>query len=227
MAGKTKIVLASVMGMTLLMGIPMAAHAQGAQGGDISLDMEQVDVREALRAIFKSTGGSYSVSPEVQGLVTVSLHNVKFETALQNVLKQVKATYRVIGGIYEIIPREEPKPDTNPTPDVLPKKDDKVTRKIYIRQADPMFVAWLISQSATNFATAPEMSTVIKSRSGGFGNGGFGNGGFGGGGFGGGGFNGGGFGSGNNGGGFGSGYGGGTLNNGGSGRPGGGSGRGG
>ena len=38
--------------------------------------------------------------------MTVSLHNVTFETALENILRQIDATYRVEAGVYEIVPRQ-------------------------------------------------------------------------------------------------------------------------
>ena len=181
MVRTTRLAIASVMGLTMLVGMPMSAQAQD-RNGQINMDLEQVDVREALRALFKSMGTSYSVAPEVQGVVTVNLHNVPFETALQNVLKQVNATYRLVGGVYEIVNREEPKPDKGGDVPTAPPPDTKVTRKVYLNHADPMFVATLIASSSTNFSLAPEMSTVIKTRGfGGNGGSGNGSGGFGGG----------------------------------------------
>lgn len=161
------------MGLTMLVGAPMIATAQQAQDKLVSMDMEQVDIREALRALFKSVDLSYSVAPEVQGLVTVNLHDVKFETALQNILKQVKATYRVETGVYQIILRTE-EVIADPAPDQL--VDSKPTterRRIRLLHVDPMFEAMLIGQSKTDFTIAPEISTVLKTKGsgGGFGNG--------------------------------------------------------
>ena len=64
---------------------------------------ENADVRQALRELFKSVNVSYSISPDVQGTVTIDIQNVTLETALQNILRQVDATYRIEGGVYEII----------------------------------------------------------------------------------------------------------------------------
>jgi hypothetical protein len=164
----------------MLAGAPVAAQAQDNKGGNISLDMEQVDVREALRALFKSMNLSYAVAPEVQGLVTVNLHNVPLETALQNVLKQVKATYRVVGGVYEIVNREDPVFTKTDEPPLTPTQT-KQRRRIRINSADPMFLSKLLN-GGTDFTLAPEISTVIKTpQSGNGGNGGFGNNNFGGG----------------------------------------------
>jgi hypothetical protein len=131
-----------------------------------------------------------------------------------NILKQVNATYRVEGGIYQIVLREEP--TTNPIDSqgvggAAPKTT--VIRRLKVRQADPQLIITLLSGSqSTN--TAPEQSTVFNTPSGGGGGGGFGGGG--GGGLGGGGFGGGGFGGGNGGGGLGGGgFGGGGFGGGG------------
>jgi len=67
-----------------------------------NMDLENADVRETLRQLFKTVGVSYSVDPDVQGTVTLSLKNVTFEAALQNILHQVDATYSVEGGVYHI-----------------------------------------------------------------------------------------------------------------------------
>ena len=228
MGRKLKLAMAAVLGLTMLTALPAISVAQTDPADQMisSLDLDAVDVREALRALFKNVGVSYSIAPEVQGTVTVNLKNVRFDTALQNILKQVDATYRVEGGVYQIIKREEPAPINNQNPEPGGATANKVRRKVYVRRADPMFIANLIGQDKGNssFTLSPEMSTVIKTPSGG-GQGGFG-GGNQGGGFGGGnsgGF-GGGFGGGGQGGGFGGGFGGGGM---GGGRGGGGFGRGG
>ncbi len=206
-----KLALSAAMGVALFGAMSGSVMAQGA-GGDPSqkiipsLEYQQADVREALRALFRNVGVSYSIDPVIQGFVTVSLKNVTFEAALQYVLRQVDATYRVEGGVYEIVKREEP---TTVTPDAggtTAPTDHKVIRRIPIRHADPQFIALLIGadKGSTNFDLAPEMSTINKGQQGGGQGGGGGFGGGGGGGFGGGG---GGFGGG--GGGFGGGGGGG------------------
>ncbi|HVT11159.1 MAG TPA: hypothetical protein VHE55_02750 [Fimbriimonadaceae bacterium] len=233
MGKNVKIAVAAVLGLTMLVGVPSVAKAQTDPATQIipSLDFDSVDVREALRALFKSVGVSYSIAPEVQGTVTVNLKNVRFDTALQNILKQVDATYRVEGGVYQIIHREEIVPPTTTGPETTAPTQNKIRRKVYIRHADPMFIAALIGQDKGNqsFMLDPEMSTVYKTGSGrgggyggggngfggggGFGGNGFG-GGYGGGGYGGGGFGGGGYGGGGYGGG---GYGGGGFGGGGGG----------
>ena len=223
---KMTLALGAMLAIGMLAGAPAKAYSQDVGGQNIpSLELDSADVREALRALFKNVGVSYSIAPEVQGTVTVSLRNVTFEAALQNILKQVNATYRVEGGIYQIVLRQE---EVNPGGggvDVAPPVDNKVIRRLKIRSADPQLIITLLSGSQS-VGVAPEESTIFNTQSGGGGGGGFGgggNGGFGGGGFGGGGFGGGGFGGGGGGlGGFGGGGGGGRLGGGGGGFGGGG-----
>lgn len=108
-------VLAAAIGCTgLVSGISWARQGAGtAVQGDASsitlnaVDYQQTDVRTALRDLFQRVGVSFSIAPEVQGTVTLSLRNIRFDAALKNVLKQVDATYRIEGGVYSIEPRAE------------------------------------------------------------------------------------------------------------------------
>ncbi|MDR3689136.1 MAG: hypothetical protein P4L46_07130 [Fimbriimonas sp.] len=235
-----KIAMGLLFGLMLFGATSSIAAAQEdvSQKNISSLELEQADVREALRALFKNVNVSYSIAPEVQGPVTVSLKNVTFETALQNVLRQVDATYRIEGGVYEIVKREETLAPNTSSTETPVKTDTKIIRRIKIRSADPAFIAMMIGQKEgnQNYNVAPERSTIQNTQStggmggmggmggggmggmgggmggfgGGMGGGGFGGGGYGGGGYGGGGFGGGSFGGGFGGGGFGGGgYGGG------------------
>ncbi len=196
--------------------LPVKALAQDPSSKQIpSLELDQADVRDALRALFRNVGVSYSIAPEVQGFVTVSLKNVTFEAALQNVLRQVDATYRVEGGVYQIIKRQQeiaPTRDPNELNN-LSTTSNKVVRRLKIRSIDPALLMMLL-QGTQSTGIPPEIS-AMSGGGGGMGGGfGGGMGGFGGGmgGFGGGmggfgGMGGGGFGGGNFGGGFGGGFG--------------------
>jgi len=161
-------------GLALSVAAPVRAFAQQDPGTRIipSLELQQADVRDALRALFRNVNVNYSIAPEVQGTVTVSMKNVLFEQALQNVLKQVDATYRIEGGVYEIVKREvAPPPGGGPqTAGPLNNGVQKVFRRIYIQSADPQFIFRMIRGSiATNIS--PEIS---QGRSGGGQSGGIG-----------------------------------------------------
>lgn len=88
-----RLALGAVLALTLMCA-PVRAIAQEDIGSRIipSLEYDQADVREALRALFRTVGVSYSIAPDVQGSITVSLKNVQFAVALENILKQVDAT---------------------------------------------------------------------------------------------------------------------------------------
>ena len=92
-------------------------------------EMNQADVRVVLHDLFKLVGVSYSIAPEVQGTVTLSLRNVTFQTALENVLRQVDATYRVEGGVFSIIPKQ------NTSSNVAQIQFDNVDVREAIREA--------------------------------------------------------------------------------------------
>jgi len=177
-AALAAVALASAVQAQTKLATTMAAlHYYGArQSEDVSqklipsLELEQADVREALRALFKDVGVSYSIAPEVQGSVTVSLKNVTFATALQNVLRQLDATYRVEGGVYEIIKRVD---TVAPVPEgrgPAPTSSSLIVKRIKIRSADPAFIAAMIGSKggSQNYTTAsPERSTIAKTPSGG------------------------------------------------------------
>jgi len=222
MKAKVGLIVATLAVGGLLASAPMKSMAQGDPRDTIvpSLELNEADIRDALKILFRNVGVSYTIAPEVQGTITVSLKNVPFETALRNILNQVQATYRVEAGVYNIIKREETVAPTGGTDNTgLTTTPELVTQRIYIRHADPeLIIRLLLVDDSTQ--TQPEISTIVGS-GGGFGGGGFGGGGFGGfggnnggfgggmggfgggmGGFGGGGFGGGGRGGGGRGGGF-------------------------
>jgi type II secretory pathway component GspD/PulD (secretin) len=162
---------------------PIVGTAQGQEEKIIpSLDLDQADVRDALRIIFKHAGYSYSVENGVQGTVTAHLTNEPFQNVLRNILNQVGATYRIEAGIYNIMPRPTPEPPPPPIDQGAGGSTNDTIRKIRIRSADPSLIVLILSGQA-DIGTQPETSTV---QLGGSGGGGFGGGGFGGGGFGGG-----------------------------------------
>jgi type II secretory pathway component GspD/PulD (secretin) len=180
----TKLALSAALFSSMLAGLPMVSAAQDVNNQNIpSLNYQQADVREALQALFKNVNVSYSIAPEVQGQVTVSLKNVTFAVALQNILRQVDATYRIESGVYQIVKREDgPKPEG---PEPLPPTGggtNRVLRRIKISHIDPMLLGILLGSKngATNWTLPPELSSIVKSGQNG-GGGGLGSGGFGGG----------------------------------------------
>jgi len=206
--------LAMVIG---LLAAPAPAVAQQDPNNIIieSLELDQADIRDALKVLFRSTSLNYTVAPDVQGVVTVSLKQVPFKTALRGLLQQVDATWREEGNIFNVIR----KPDPVTTPTTQPEFGTQNSGSDFFPPiqlyGDPQLILNILMDQA-NIGDDPETSSGIGiSAGGGIGGGlgGQGGGGFGGGGLGGGsqggggGFGGGGFGGG--GGGFGGGGGGG------------------
>lgn len=72
----------------------------------VTIDLNNEDVRKALSVLCKTSGVSYRIAPEVQGAITLSAKNVPFTSALQSVVQQVGATYKVRDGVYEIVRTE-------------------------------------------------------------------------------------------------------------------------
>lgn len=90
----------------LVLGGPVPGQeSSSATGNQLSqtipdIDFDHLDVRDAIRRLMKSNARlSYSISPEVQGIVSGHLSGVGLEQALQMILSQVEASYRVEAGV--------------------------------------------------------------------------------------------------------------------------------
>jgi hypothetical protein len=171
--------LTAVVGL-MMVSAPISAHAQIDPKDRIipSLEFNDADVRDALRVLFKTVNVPYVINSDVQGTVTCSLTNVPFETALRNILSQVNATYRVEGGVYTILVKQDAgsRPvgdggDGGFTPTTTEK--DVYPTIIPIRHADPMYIINLLN-ATWDMYMSPEI-TLGQSLSGGAG-GGFGSG---------------------------------------------------
>lgn len=220
MKNRMKLTLAALALTSVMAFAPARVYAQTDPREQIipSIALDEADVRDALRELFRRVNVDYTVASDVQGTVTTRLTNQTFETVLRNILNQVDATYRVEGGVYTIVKKQDPGTITGPdttTPDTPQAQDNPIVR-IPIRSADPALIIALINGSVQpgneiEWSSTPQ-GGIGGGNGGGFGGGnngggGFGNG-FGGGNNGGGGF-GGGFGGNSGGGGFGGGFGGG------------------
>jgi hypothetical protein len=215
------VALAIVLASVCLSGVPVRAQdASDINQKRVTLNLENADIRFALKLLFQSVGANYQLDQAVQGTVTASLTDVPFRVALESVLRstsfQYPLTYRVEDNVYYIAPRQEAAPEPGTTPDEPGRETQPRSRivKIQINYADAIDIALALGGSyiESRFSTGSTQGGF----GGGFGGGGFGGGGFGGGGFGGGGFGGGGFGGGGfGGGGFGGGLGGGGFGGGG------------
>ncbi len=57
----------------------MALHLEH---GSVELDADEMDLRQVLLELFAQMGVNYDLPPEVQGTVTISLHNATYQQAL-------------------------------------------------------------------------------------------------------------------------------------------------
>ncbi|MBS1717118.1 MAG: secretin and TonB N-terminal domain-containing protein [Armatimonadetes bacterium] len=113
-----------------------------------SLDLDQADVRDAIRALFKNVGNlSFTIAPDVQGQITMSIKNKPFTTVLESILAQADATYRVEGSTYVIIRRPQQTQITNETNTGTIQGSSKVYASIKIQHADPLYIFTILTGS--------------------------------------------------------------------------------
>lgn len=193
-------VLAAVIGMAVSAAMPVRAQDTDVSNKKVTLNLENADIRYALKMLFEMVGVNYSLDVNVQGSVTASLTNVSFRVALENILRttqsQIPLTYRVQDGVYTVSLKQEEiqeQSTTGTTEETQPEKRSR-TVKIPVTYADAVDIAIALGGGVI----------MSNQRMGGGGYGGYG-GGYGGGGYGG--YGGGGYG-GYGGGGYGGGYGG-------------------
>ncbi len=195
-----------------LVGATLGARAQDSTSDvrdkKVTLNLENADIRFALKLLFQSVGVNYTLDQAVQGTVTAQLSDVRFEVALENILKSVQSqlplTYDKENGIYRVKIKQEQLPET---PTGQEEDEKQVTpkfnpQKLKVKSVDANIIAMILGGSALYTGQMMQQSGGYGNGNGGGYGGGYGGGGYGGGGYGG---NGGGYGGGNRGGGFGGG----------------------
>src|SRR5438874_7455468 len=113
-AARNGIILLSllVLGAAANYGPAQAQEAkQDVPQKKVTLNLENADLRYALKLLFTSAAVNYTLDQAVQGSVTVALTDVPFRTALESVLRstqsQAPLTYRVEDQVYVITPKVE------------------------------------------------------------------------------------------------------------------------
>jgi type II secretory pathway component GspD/PulD (secretin) len=77
------------------------------------------DVRVALEQLFRAENVRYELSPDVQGTVTLELRQIEWKIALENVVREVDARFRIRHGVYFVAHLKQPVipvPKGHPTP---------------------------------------------------------------------------------------------------------------
>lgn len=130
------------------------------------LNLEQANIHDVLRILFKISGAPYTLESNVQGFVTVKLENQPFETVLRNILNQIGATYRVQDGVYEIVMRPVPASSREygaPAAGASESGGEGI-RRIFIQSADPQLIMTLLTQTyGSTLKLSPEISVLITS----------------------------------------------------------------
>jgi hypothetical protein len=178
------------------------AAAQAIQEKRVNLNLENADLRYALKLLFDAVDVNYILDRAVQGTVTASLTNIPFGKALGIVLRSAQSqelyTYRVEDGVYIITLRDDAKDvviDKVNDPDDTPLEPEKRTVKIQINFADAVDIATALGGGVfpsratrdglfgggfgSGFGSGNGFGNSFGGMNGGFGNSGFGSGSFG------------------------------------------------
>lgn len=91
----------------MLLQITIAAQAQYPAASQVSqnvnLDLKDIDVSDALKALFNGSGKSYSIDASVSPVkVSAVLKDIPFDSALKVIVKAAGLVYRVENGVYII-----------------------------------------------------------------------------------------------------------------------------
>jgi hypothetical protein len=165
---KTRLVLAAIAVLVAAQASPLLAQ----QGGDpsqrrVTVKYDQADVRFVLKQLFDSVGVSYTLDPNVQGTVTVSLTDVPFTVALDNILRPLNLTYRVENGVYFVTVRQPEEAPLAPNVDTTTPEEGvrlNLPEKIQLNYASPTLIAALLGGSLIGYA-----QYELQSGAGGFG----------------------------------------------------------
>ncbi|MBM3494246.1 MAG: hypothetical protein FJX72_07995, partial [Armatimonadetes bacterium] len=129
-------VLAAVIGMAIAAAIPVRAQDTDVSGRKVTLNLENADIRYALKMLFEMVSVNYVLEENVQGAVTASLSDVTFRVALENILKatqsQLPLTYRVQDNVYTVSLKQEVIEDQSTTGTTEETTPEKKTRTVKI-----------------------------------------------------------------------------------------------
>ena len=136
-----------------------------ASDGQISLECSgPVDARVVLEEYIKLVRSMYSVSLEidasVHGVISSGFKATQFETNLQRLLEPIGATYRISGGIYEIVMRD--REDEDPAYHFAFSNSGRVDHLEVTNAPLRPFVNQLMRRSHKDFTIGPEVGGVVS-----------------------------------------------------------------
>jgi type IV pilus assembly protein PilQ len=131
------------------------AKAQGVvySGKPISLDFQDVPVRQVLQIIAQVNGFNLVTTDTVGGNVTISLSGVPWDQALEMILKIRGLDQRLEGNILLIAPSDE-----------LAARENQVLQS---KQQAQSLAELMAANIPINYARAAELATILKSPNGG------------------------------------------------------------
>ncbi len=139
--------LVALVGTAICAAMPVRAQDADVSSKKVTLNLENADIRYALKMLFEMVGVNYVLEENVQGAVTASLTDVSFRVALENILRttqsQLPLTYRVQDNVYTVSVKQEEIQDqstTGTTEETTPEKRSR-TVKIPVTYADAVDLA--------------------------------------------------------------------------------------
>ncbi len=126
----------------------------GYRGKPISLDFQDVPVRQVLQIIAQINGFNLVTTDTVNGAVTLNLNNVPWDQALDMILKIRGLDKRIQGNILLIAPRDE--------------LNAQETAELQAQQQVQQLVQLSNKNIGVNYAKASDLATLLRSANGGF-----------------------------------------------------------
>jgi type IV pilus assembly protein PilQ len=125
-----------------------SAEAQNFAGAPISLDFQDVPVRQVLQIIAQVNGFNLVTTDTVTGNVTISLSGVPWDQALDMILKIKGLDKRLEGNILLIAPTEE----------LTARETQQLQAKQQVAELAPL----VSTNVQINYAKASEMAVILK-----------------------------------------------------------------
>ena len=168
----TAVVIASALVCALAFAAPEVDNSP------VTLELKDVDIQTALTALFRGRGHSFSLAPDVKGVVpTLYFKEVPFKQALKNLLKSAGLVASFQNNVYTIKKKPQLTDYTNTAADTDVEE---------VEVDDTTTVETSIEKIPLNHSSASEILATMSGQSNQGGMGGYGGGGYGGGGYGGG-----------------------------------------
>lgn len=130
----------------------------------VDMEAQNADLRKLLIELFQKSGKDFSIDPNVEGTATAQMQNVDFNTALNMLLRQAYASYRIEKNVYHIffvgqVPPSPAVPST-PAPTRTPQTHKRIT--LNAKRADVRFVLRdVFRQADVSYTIAPDVTGTV------------------------------------------------------------------